>query len=169
MRLYHASLIPDLTTLIPKTPSHFLTKHLLEEGITKRVCFAPSIKSCLRAIDAKKNKIYYIYQPNGINEKYLYKPSREEVPDVSLTHEIWYLKPVSVRLVAVVVAGEVINTKVFYMGPVFGLSHGHSYEVKKRFKNGKEIKPRQKKEIELEEKSPSFWKRISNKFFKRNK
>lgn len=55
------------------------------------------------------------------------------------------------------------------MGPVFGLSHGHSYEVQKRFRNGKEVKPRKKKEIEIEEKRPSLWERISNRIFKHNK
>lgn len=148
MRLYHISLTPNLTTLVPKIPSHFLTKHLLEEGKTKRISFSPSIKNCLRAVGAKKNKTYYVYSPTAIDVKYLYRPSREEVPDSRLTNEYWYLKPVNVKLVAVVKAGRIIDPKVFYIGgrnsPIFGLSHGYEYETIRRYRNGKEIKQKTK-------------------------
>ena len=149
MRLYHASLVPNLTTLIPKRPVHFLTKHLLEEGKTKRISFAPSIKSCLRGVNASKGKTYYIYEPTSISDKYLYNPTREEVPDVGLTNEYWYLRPVNVRLVAVVKAGKIINPKVFYFDPyasVFAVSNGREYETIKRYRNGKEVRLRGKKD-----------------------
>lgn len=152
MRLYHASLVPNLTTLIPKRPVHFMTKHLLEEGKTKRVSFAPSIKNCLRGVGASTGKTYFIYEPTSINAKYLYRPTRAEVPDAGLTNEYWYLRPVNVRLVAVVKAGKVMSPKVFYFDPyanVFGVSNGYSYETIKRYRNGKEVKLRVKKDSSL--------------------
>ena len=138
-RFYHISPYPNITTLIPKVPKHFLTEHGHEEGRTPRISLAGSIKSCLRGVGSAKNKVYYVYTPTSINPKYLRKVTRDMVPDSRLTHEWWYLRPLNVKLVAVIKGGEVYDNKVYYVGPLVGVSSGYKYEYLKRYKNGKEI------------------------------
>ena len=158
MRLYHVSRNPNLTTLIPMRPRHFLTVHGLENGRRKRISFGRSVKGCLRALDGggKPGEDLYVYSPISINPKYLYRPTRKEVPDSRITNEYWYLRPVNVKLVAVVHRGKIVNPKVFYFDPhssVFGLSHGYEYETKLRYRNGRAYtpyKPKPKEEGLLE-------------------
>ena len=149
--LFHVSKKPNLTTLIPVTPNHFLTAHLLEEGVTKRVSFAPSIQKCLRAVQSRPGDTYYVYTPVAIDKKYLKRVSVYEVPDARLTGEYWYLKPVNVRLYAVIKSGKIYNTSVFRVGgiearrpedrPLYGVSGDREYELLKRYnKKGAEMK-----------------------------
>lgn len=172
MRLYHVSRIPSLTRLMPKAPSNILTHYNMEDGITKRVCFAPSIKSCMRAVGRSfGSKELYVYVPVGINQRYLKKPTVKEVPDAGFTHEIWYLKPVNVKCVAVIVPGEHFDPWVFPIGgsdsAIFGISKGTRYETVKRFRNGKEVKV-YKKQPPVEQNKHGLLSRVSG-FFRRNK
>lgn len=150
INLFHVSTVPNLTTLIPKRPRHFLTTHFLEEGKTKRVSFAPSIQKCLRAVASKPGMVYYVYVPTAIDKKYLHRVKISEVPDAQLTGEYWYLKPVNVRLYGVVKAGKLYNTRVFNVRgigkvkssfkPLFALSSDREYELLERYnQNGKKL------------------------------
>lgn len=144
MNLFHVSKYPDIKTLIPKKPMHWMVRHGLEEGKTPRISFATSIDRCLRSVQSRPGTTYYVYVPVAIDRQYLKRPSRYEVPDVRLTNEYWYLKPVNVRLYGVIKSGELIDAKVFRLDPeiatAFGLSHGRKFEYMKRFnKRGREM------------------------------
>lgn len=141
-RLYHVSRFPNVTTLIPKAPQNILTHYGLEDGVTKRVSFAPSIAHCLRGIGQAKtitNKDLFVYSPVNVDQKYLLKPKPDQVPDVRLTNEYWYLRPVNVKLVAVIRGGKVIDPRVYFIGgpksPLFSISNGYEYQVTKRYRN----------------------------------
>lgn len=141
-KLYHVSRFSNLTTLIPKAPQNILTHYGLEDGVTKRVSFAPSIALCLRGLGLAKiitNKDLFVYSPVNVDRKYLLKPKPEQVPDVRLTNEYWYLKPVNVKLVAVIRGGKVIDPRVYFIGgpksPLFSISNGYEYQVTKRYRN----------------------------------
>ena len=172
IRLFHVSKIPNLTTLIPKAPNHFLTAHLLEEGVTKRVSFAPTIEKCLRAVQSHKGDTYYVYVPTAIDKKYLRRVSIREVPDASLTGEYWYLKPVNVRLYGVIKAGKLFDGRVIRIGgaeakrpadrPLFAISYNREYELLKRYnRHGRELAHGLGlKNVDPETKKKSFFRRI---------
>lgn len=146
--LFHVSKTPNLTTLTPRIPSHFLTAHYLEEYKTPRVSFAPTIEKCLRAVQSRSGDKFYVYTPVSIDRKYLRRVSINEVPDAALTGEYWYLKPVNVRLYGVVKAGKLYDPKVIQVGvleakrpadkPLFAISRNREYELLERYnKNGR--------------------------------
>lgn len=154
IRLFHVSPVEGLTVLEPRRPKHWLTNHLLEEGKTKRVSFARSIRNCMRAIPSREGKIYYVYSPTGINEKYLYKPKRWEVPDAYLTGEYWYLRPCPVRLVAIIKAGKLVDQKLVRLGPAWMPSSRAEFQKLKVFnRHGKEVKQYVRKVKEPEPKT----------------
>lgn len=144
-KLYHVSKVPNITVLTPKIPQNILTAHGLEDSVTHRISFAPTIAGCLRGIGhGLKGRILYVYTPISIDKKHLIKPKPEQVPDVRLTNEYWYLKPVNVKLAYVIKGGNVIDPKVFYIGgrdsALFSISKGLEYEIKQRYRNGKPVK-----------------------------
>lgn len=104
MKLYHISLNPRLTTLIPKKPKNGWVEYGIEDGVTKRVSFSPTIMGCVRGVDDYdgKGEVYYVYVPTSINQKYIIHPTMRQVPDVNYTHEVWYTKPVNVKRVGAI-------------------------------------------------------------------
>jgi hypothetical protein len=107
MKLYHVSPNPDLKVLVPRVPKNPATQSFQEDGVHKRVCFAPSIQQALRALASPINKeTLYVYSPVGLNNRWIYKPKPTQVPDVGVTGEIWYLRPCQVKLVEVIVGGK---------------------------------------------------------------
>lgn len=156
MNLFHVSKYPNIKTLIPKQPMHWLVRHGLEEGKTPRISFATSIDRCLRAVQSRPGTTYYVYVPVAVDRQYLKRPTRYEVPDARLTNEYWYLKPVNVRLYGVIKSGELIDARVFRLDPnistAFGLSHGRKFEYLKRFnKRGREMKIKQNDSYDIDE------------------
>ena len=79
-----------------------LPNGIAEDSTTPRVCVTSSINNALAAMPGTGKVIksmrmarvpviihtYYL----SIDEKYVYKPSKEEVPDVEWTGELWLLK-----------------------------------------------------------------------------
>lgn len=111
MNLYHVSLNPNLATMIPRVPNSAATG---ENKTIKRVCFAPTIKSALAADPLQTyGRILYVYKAVSVNERYVYKPTTKEVPDAGFTHEVWYLAPVNVKKIAVIVVGDPYKRKVW--------------------------------------------------------
>jgi hypothetical protein len=107
MKLYHVSPDPNLKVLIPRVPKNGVVNWGAEDGVHKRVCFAPSIQQALRAMARPVNKeTLYVYTPVGLNNRWIYKPTSTQVPDVGVTNEIWYLRPCQVKLVEVIVGGR---------------------------------------------------------------
>lgn len=79
-----------------------LPNGIAEDSTTPRICVASSVNNALAAMPGTGKVIkamrmtgipivvhaYYL----SIDEKYVYKPSKEEVPDVEWTGELWLLK-----------------------------------------------------------------------------
>lgn len=116
MRLYHLSPNPNLSVMIPRVPQNQATKHRHEDDVVKRVCFASSIHNALKAVpfDRVAGKILYIYTPTSIDNKFVYRPTPSQVPDVSATHETWYLAPVTVKKIGVLVIGDELKRKLMH-------------------------------------------------------
>lgn len=84
--------------LSPSIPNNFLTANGYEDTKTPRVCFAPSIDFCLRALSMNlTEKKFYVYIPVGDYE--VYTPKVSEVPDSKVTHEKWITKPIKVKCI----------------------------------------------------------------------
>lgn len=79
--------------LQPKIPDNYLTRQGYEDNKTKRVCFAPSIDKCLIALSKNcTGMVLNVYSPDKAYD--IYKPTKNEVPDVGITGEIWIKEPV---------------------------------------------------------------------------
>lgn len=129
MKLYHISKNPNLSVLIPRVPNNYITRLAIENANTGRVCFAPTIKDCISAIDSSPGELYYVYTATGVDPKYIHKPKRSEVPDVKYTNEVWYLKPVNVKRIATVVVGDVKLWETFnYNGHTLE-RHSNNYKT----------------------------------------
>ena len=86
----------DGKTLTPRIPENFLTKNGYEDNKTKRVCFSTSISKCLTALSQNcTNKEFFVHVPDPSKEYDIYKPTKDEVPDVIITDEHWILNPVN--------------------------------------------------------------------------
>ena len=85
-------------TLKPRIPKNFFTENGFEDNRTKRVCFSPSIDSCLMCLSMNcKNKEFYVHVPVG-NYRITY-PTVHQVPDVQYTGEMWICEPVEVECI----------------------------------------------------------------------
>lgn len=153
-RLYHISENPNLTVMTPRIPQNRLVSKGYENGTIGRVCFAPTIADCISAAPrGKAGEVLYVYLAQGVNPEYVYKPTINDVPDSKYTHEIWYLKPVNVKRVGVIVVGDAYLEQRF-LGPKSFEKHftlrWHNY---KRFnKNG----PTEEEKLEFLKTQPVY-------------
>lgn len=153
-RLYHISENPNLTVMTPRIPQNRLVSKGYENGTIGRVCFAPTIADCISAAPrGKAGEVLYVYLAQGVNPEYIYKPTINDVPDSKYTHEIWYLKPVNVKRVGVIVVGDAYLEQRF-LGPQSFEKHftlrWHNY---KRFnKNG----PTEEEKLEFLKTQPVY-------------
>jgi hypothetical protein len=80
--------------LYPRVPNNNFTHYGFEDSVTRRVCVAPSIGQCLRAISLRnEGKIFHVYKPDHIPEV-IYKPNGKAVVDAEDTGELWILEPI---------------------------------------------------------------------------
>ena len=98
-KIYHLSQTNlDGKTIQPTVPSNYMTKNGYEDGKTKRVCFATSIDGCLRGLSQKcEGMKLFVHIPDGNYN--IYKPSNKEVPDASITGEVWIKKAVKMKCI----------------------------------------------------------------------
>ena len=98
-KVYHLSQTNlDGKTIQPTVPSNYMTKNGYEDGKTKRVCFATSIDGCLRGLSQKcEGMKLFVHIPDGNYN--IYKPSNKEVPDASITGEVWIKKAVKMKCI----------------------------------------------------------------------
>lgn len=95
MKLFHLS-TSNLNgkVLKPRVPYNWLISNGFEDNKTKRVCFAPDIDSSLRAMSSNiEGKEFYIHMPKNKPKK-IKTPTISQVPDSSITGEIWVMEPV---------------------------------------------------------------------------
>ena len=98
-KVYHLSQTNlDGKTIQPTVPSNYMTKNGYEDGKTKRVCFATSIDGCLRGLSLKcEGMKLFVHVPDGNYN--IYKPSNKEIPDASITGEVWIKKAVKMKCI----------------------------------------------------------------------
>ena len=95
--LYHVSKVQhDGEIFKPRVPKF---KLYAEDNKIKRICVSTSVVGALRAITCEDVPgVYRIHKPVNVGKKkisdYLYKPTKDEVPDVIETREKWILCPV---------------------------------------------------------------------------
>ena len=88
------------TTLEPRIPQNFLTDNGFEDNKIKRVCFSTSINGAVTALSQNlKNTDLFVYSPIGIEKRDIYTPSISQVPDRSITGEVWIRKPVQIECI----------------------------------------------------------------------
>lgn len=90
--LYHLSCNPNLTILTPKIPETAVAFN--EDVSIPRVCFSPTIKGCLSALQDISAE-YYVYTP--VNQKLKGYSCKTHVIDAVITDERWIKKPVQVK------------------------------------------------------------------------
>ena len=94
---YHLSKI-DTDELKPSIPSNFLTKNHYENNLVKRVSFSPSINQCLMAMSRNiTGEEFYVYAPENIESVKVVEPTKDQVPDIDITGEIWVLNNIKVK------------------------------------------------------------------------
>ena len=98
--LFHVSSVKLAnTTLEPRIPDNFLVRNGYEDNTTERISVCKSIDDCLTAMSRNlKNKDFYVYKLKNTNIKKKI-PSVKEVPDSSITNEVWLLEPSEFELV----------------------------------------------------------------------
>ncbi len=98
----------DEVLLNPRIPDNYMTKNGYEDNKTPRVCFCPSIGDCLTALSMDcKGKTFYVHIADPDGNYDVYKPTKDQVPDVNITHELWIKTPVTLKYV-----GDIICTAV---------------------------------------------------------
>ena len=111
----------DGKVLKPRVPSNFLTVNGYEDNTTKRVCFSPSIDKALSALSRKlTGETLFVHVPSvksGISLKDIKYPSTKEVPDSSITGEMWVTKDVPLTCIG----------SIYVTGPTRGRGHSYTY------------------------------------------
>lgn len=116
--LFHVSSVKLAnTTLEPRIPDNFLVRNGYEDNTTERISVCKSIDDCLTAMSRNlKNKDFYVYKLKNTDIKKK-TPSVKEVPDSSITNEVWLLEPSEFELVGKV---RVTGTKGDGLSYIYG-------------------------------------------------
>lgn len=98
--LFHVSSVKLANVILePRVPDNFLVRNGYEDKTTERISVCKSIDDCLTAMSRNlKNKDFYVYKLKDTNVKKK-TPSVKEVPDSSITNEVWLLEPSEFELV----------------------------------------------------------------------
>lgn len=106
----------DGKILKPRIPENFMTRNGYEEGKTPRISFSTSIDGALTGLSANlKDKEFYIHQiDTSYSKPNIRKISNKEVPDQSLTDEIWVLNPVKLKVTGKIKVKEAYDKPVKY-------------------------------------------------------
>lgn len=121
MNLFHVSNASNLTIMEPRIPSGFtgFNGEMLEDAVTKRICFSKTITGCLLACTPNIYKdTYYVYMPHRrIFERDVHRPTETEVIDKKLTKEIWVTDKTIVDMIGSI---KVVDTKTIHRTSRFG-------------------------------------------------
>jgi len=102
-------------TLHPRIPVNYLTKNGYEEGRTGRSSFAPTIDGCLVGMATNlSGKEFFVHEPENYDAIEIRKITNNEVPDASLTGEVWVTTPVKLKVVGKIKVGEAIDKPLQY-------------------------------------------------------
>lgn len=77
-----------------------MTKNNFEDNKTPRISFSTSIDGALTGIsDNLDYKVFYVHEPLNYNNLIIKRITNEEVPDQSLTNEVWVLNPCKLKTI----------------------------------------------------------------------
>lgn len=126
--LFHVSSVKLAnTTLEPRIPDNFLVRNGYEDNTTERISVCKSIDDCLTAMSRNlKNKDFYVYKLKNTDIKKK-TPSVKEVPDSSITNEVWLLEPSEFELVGKI---RVTGTKGDCLSYTYGDNTAELYRWK---------------------------------------
>lgn len=111
MRVYHISQKSLGGSIILKPGIPECAVKSLEDLEIKRICVAPTILGCLRALelpgsdyktkydDGETKQLFCYFADVDVGD--LYQPTINQVPDACLTGELWILKPYEFKLLTV--------------------------------------------------------------------
>lgn len=106
LKLYHLSYGQPVAskTLTPRIPDNEFVEWGVEDGKTKRICFATSISKATLALGrCKEGQEFHVYEVDlsSVDQatlmKHIVTPSKDQVPDVDITKEVWCTIPVKVK------------------------------------------------------------------------
>jgi hypothetical protein len=129
MKLYHVS-EHDLTgkTLTPRIPDNYMTKNNYEENKTPRISFATSVSGCLIGMSQNlKGKEFFVHEPEDYNVIKTKSITNKDVPDSSLTGEVWVTTDVKLKAIYKIKVGEAIEKPLKY---TFGKTTAETYAWK---------------------------------------
>lgn len=98
-RFFHVSSVnKQMLHLTPRVPHNFLTSRGYEDSTTRRVSLSSSIDGCLMGLSQNlQGQELYVYEPVDYKRLHVVTPDATQVPDATLTGEVWSLKPVTMR------------------------------------------------------------------------
>ncbi len=104
-------------TLLPRVPE---SASDIEDRTIPRICFAPSIEECLRAIAGsdvwslvlKRREIFHVYGVHGKTKTIV--PTDDQLPDRYRTNEVWRLSETTLKFLGKV---EIKNGQILTFEP----------------------------------------------------
>lgn len=102
MSIYHLSKTNlEKNVLHPRIPENYMTKNKYEDNITPRICFCPSIRQSIMALCRNcSGETLFVHIP--MDSYPLYYPTKDEVPDVKITNEIWIKEDVRLKCIGII-------------------------------------------------------------------
>ena len=99
----------------PSIPSNEFTTNGYMDNTEQRIPFALSVDGALSAQGNKiLNKVFYVFVPNKVMN--YYKPTKEQVPYVDITEEVWLKSPVILNCIGKIQVTERGELKEFTYG-----------------------------------------------------
>ena len=98
VKVYYLSPVDkDHIDLTPRVPDNEFITWGVEDGKTKRVCLCTSIDKCILAAGRfKPGQTLTVYSAQ-VSKSDLVQPSKDQVPDVNITGELWFFKDISLQ------------------------------------------------------------------------
>ena len=122
----------DGVILNPRIPTNsWFIDNGYEDDKTPRICVAKSIDNCLTAIgDDIKDMVLNVHIIEPANEELkTKKPSKEEVPDVEITNEIWVLNKAKCKFLFKIKVGNVIEELNYILDGKLYTAWKWNYEI----------------------------------------
>jgi len=127
--LYHISVNNlDTLTVFPHVPNNSMVQYGYEDGITPRISFSPTVGQCLRGLAQDiKGMEFYVHVPS--KKPNIVKPTQRQVPDISITGEVWVTEPVVMKCVGKIrVIRARMEASSFKYGDTTAQSYAWNYQ-----------------------------------------
>ena len=118
--------------LTPRIPTNsWFIDNGYEDNKTPRICVTKSIDNCLIAIgDDIKDMVLNVYVLEKVDEELITKkPSKEEVPDVEVTNELWILNKARCKFLFRIKVGNAIKELNYILDGKLYTAWKWNYEI----------------------------------------